>query len=215
MLLSVFKRLDIVITWSVLPGLVLAPRALPDYVGAGMNPRAAAEGAVARQMQLRAATPDELGVYLNGGPDALASVLGVSIPAGWPEYPWVIGFTLKVLQEHPGQAGWWMYYFLNPEDRVLVGSGGYKGPPRDGTVEIGYEIAPGFRGQGYATAAARQLADRAFNAAGVTVVEARTLPHTNASAAVLMKAGFICEGIVPDDQTGQAWLWRKTRPDRA
>jgi len=165
-------------------------------------------------MQLREATLDDLGAYLQGGPDALAAVLGVRIPAGWPEYPQVLDFTLNVLREDPGQAGWWMYYFLDPDDGVLVGSGGYKGPPQDRTVEIGYEIAPGFRGHGYATAAARRLVDRAFNTADVAVVEARTLPHTNASVSVLMKAGFVCQGTVPDDQTGQAWLWRKTRPDR-
>jgi [ribosomal protein S5]-alanine N-acetyltransferase len=171
----------------------------------------AAERAV--QMQLRRATWDDLGAYLRGGPDSLASVLGVRIPAGWPEYPWVIEFTLKALQEHPGQAEWWMYYFLDPAVGVLVGSGGYKGPPRNGAVEIGYEIAPGFRGHGYATAAGRQLVDLAFNTVEVAVVEARTLPNTNASTTVLTKAGFIRQGIVPDDQVGQAWLWRKTRSD--
>jgi RimJ/RimL family protein N-acetyltransferase len=104
-----------------------------------------------------------------------------------------------------------MYYFLDPELGALVGSGGYKGPPKERTVEIGYEIAPGFRGQGYATAAARQLVDRAFKTDEVAAVEARTLPCTNASVAVLMKAGFVCQGTVPDAQTVQAWLWRKTR----
>jgi RimJ/RimL family protein N-acetyltransferase len=162
-------------------------------------------------MQLRAATPEDLRAFLLGGPDSLAAGLGVSIPAGWPEYPWVIEFTLEVLLKQPGQAEWWMYYFLDPELGVLIGSGGYKGPPKDGTVEIGYEIAPGFRGQGYATAAVRQLVDRAFNTVEVAVVEARTLPRANASGAVLTKAGFACQGTVPDDQTGQAWLWRKTR----
>ena len=162
-------------------------------------------------MLLRAATPDDLAAYLHGGSDALASMLGVIIPAGWPEYPWVFEFTLEALQEQTGQAEWRMYYFLDPELGVLVGSGGYKGPPKDGTVEIGYEIAPGFRGQGYATAAVRQLVDRAFNTVEVAAVEARTLPRTNASGAVLTKAGFACQGTVPDDQTGQAWLWRKTR----
>jgi [ribosomal protein S5]-alanine N-acetyltransferase len=162
-------------------------------------------------MLLRAATPEDLGAYLHGGAESLASALGVSIPAGWPEYPWVIEFTLKVLQEQPGQAEWWMYYFLDPEVGFLVGSGGYKGPPKDGTVEIGYEIAPGFRGQGYATAAVRQLVNRAFSTVEVTMVEARTLPQVNASGAVLTKTGFAYEGIVPDNQIGQAWLWRKTR----
>jgi [ribosomal protein S5]-alanine N-acetyltransferase len=164
--------------------------------------------------QLRVATPEDLRAYLRGGPDSLASVLGVGIPAGWPEYPWIFEFTLETLQEHPGQAGWWMYYFLDLEAGVLIGSGGYKGPPKDGAVEVGYEIAPGFRGRGYATAVVRQLVDRGFSAADVAVIEARTLPVTNASAAVLAKVGFICEGVVPDDQTGQAWLWRKTRADR-
>ncbi|WP_083339707.1 GNAT family N-acetyltransferase [Arthrobacter crystallopoietes] len=166
-----------------------------------------------KQMLLKAATPEDLGAYLHGGAESLAAVLGVSIPAGWPEYPWLIDFTLKALLKQPGQAEWRMYYFLDPELGVLLGSGGYKGPPKNGTVEIGYEIAPGFRGQGYATAAVRQLVDRAFNTVEVAAVEARTLPHTNASGAVLTKAGFACQGIVPDEQTGQAWLWRKTRPE--
>jgi [ribosomal protein S5]-alanine N-acetyltransferase len=166
---------------------------------------------VSKQMLLRAATPEDLRACLHGGTESLASALGVSIPAGWPEYTWVIEFTLEVLLKQPGQAEWRMYYFLDAELGVLVGSGGYKGPPKDGTAEIGYEIAPGFRGQGYATAAVRQLVDRAFNTVEVAAVEARTLPRTNASGAVLTKAGFTCQGTVPDDQTGQAWLWRKTR----
>lgn len=164
-------------------------------------------------MLLRAAAPDELGAYLHGGPDSLTAVLGFRIPAGWPEYPWVIEFTLKALREQPGQAEWWMYYFLDRQLGFLVGSGGYKGPPRGGTVEIGYEIAPGFRGRGYATAAAGQLVERAFNSVEVAAVEARTLPCPNASVTVLRKVGFVCQGIVPDDQIGQAWLWRKTRED--
>jgi [ribosomal protein S5]-alanine N-acetyltransferase len=106
-----------------------------------------------------------------------------------------------------------MCYFLNPVLGFLVGSGGYKGPPKDGTVEIGYEIAPGFCGHGYATAAAGQLVGRAFTRVEVAAVEARTLPYANASVTVLVKVGFVCQGIVPDEQTGQAWLWRKTRPD--
>ncbi|WP_139005578.1 GNAT family N-acetyltransferase [Arthrobacter crystallopoietes] len=162
-------------------------------------------------MLLRAATPEDLRAFLRGGPDSLAAGLGVSIPAGWPEYHWVIEFTLEVLLKQPDQAEWRMYYFLDPELGSLIGSGGYKGPPKDGTVEIGYEIAPGFRGQGYATAAVRQLVERAFNTVEVAVVEARTLPRANDSGAVLTKAGFACQGIVPDDQTGQAWLWWKAR----
>jgi len=162
-------------------------------------------------MLLQVATPADLRAYLDGGKDAMCSALGVRIPAGWPEFPWVIEFTLRALEENPGQAEWMLYYFLDQDRGVLVGSGGFKGPPQDGAVEIGYEIAPACRGRGYATDAARQLVGRAFAVPEVGSVEARTLPSENASTAVLRKAGFAYQGTVQDSQVGLAWLWRITR----
>ena len=48
------------------------------------------------------------------------------------------------------------------EPRTLVGLGGFKGPPRDGVLEIGYAVAPDWEGRGIATAATRELLREAF-----------------------------------------------------
>ncbi len=54
-----------------------------------------------------------------------------------------------------------MQFFVDDATRRLVGSGGFASPPVERTVEIGYEVAPEFRGHGFGTAAARALVERA------------------------------------------------------
>lgn len=53
-------------------------------------------------------------------------------------------YAVDQLLPHPGDIDWWVYPFLDASGR-LVGSGGYQGPPANGSVEIGYEIAHEFR----------------------------------------------------------------------
>jgi [ribosomal protein S5]-alanine N-acetyltransferase len=73
---------------------------------------------------------------------------------------------------------------------TVVGMGGFTGPPCDGEVEIGYQVAPAFRGRGIATAAVRAWVARA-RAAGLRRVVARTHPRPGSSATVLARAGFV------------------------
>jgi [ribosomal protein S5]-alanine N-acetyltransferase len=128
------------------------------------------------------------------------------VPAGWPEFPEAIGFSAAKLQERPDEADWWMHFFLDPDGR-LVGSGGFVGPPQDGVAEIGYEIAPEFRGRGYATEAARAMVAKA-RANGAQAVIAHTLTHQNPSTSVLKRLGFRFVGEVPDGEQGTVWQWR-------
>ena len=74
-----------------------------------------------------------------------------------------------------------MQFFLDPATGRLLGSGGFAAPPAGRTVEIGYEIAPEFRGRGLGTAAARALVDRAVTTGAVDHVVAHTLPGPNPS----------------------------------
>lgn len=91
-----------------------------------------------------------------------------------------------------------------------VGSGGFKGPPADGEVEIAYGIDEPFRGRGFATTVATALTKYAFGQSGdVTKVIAHTLPETNASTRVLSKCGFTSVGEVTDPEDGQVWRWEK------
>lgn len=141
------------------------------------------------------------------GPDGLAAELGVTVPSGWPEFPEAIPVTREFLKLFPEQAAWSMYFFIHDPAQALVGSGGFKGAPLDGMVEIGYEIAPVWRGQGAATSAVAAMLDLARESGDVSRVTAQTLPEINESGAVLEKVGFVRVGGDTDRDVGETWRW--------
>ncbi|HEY8590582.1 MAG TPA: GNAT family protein [Naasia sp.] len=152
--------------------------------------------------------------------DALASdraefsaMIGSAAPDAWPQFPEAIGFTRDVLTEHPEQGEWWMWFFVEEATGLLVGSGGYVGPPRDRTVEIGYEVAPAFRDRGLGVGAAAALVDRAVETGEVDAVIAHTLPLQNPSTRVLVCLGFSRAGEAQDPDAGTVWRWRWDGPD--
>jgi RimJ/RimL family protein N-acetyltransferase len=92
-----------------------------------------------------------------------------------------------------------------------VGLGGFKGPAdRAGEVEIGYGIAPEYRGQGLATEAAKALVDEARRCISLARVLAHTLPANNASTRVLARCGFHRTAEIKDPQDGVIWRWERT-----
>jgi [ribosomal protein S5]-alanine N-acetyltransferase len=129
------------------------------------------------------------------------------VPAGWPEFPEAFEYTIDTLRERPAEADWWFHLFFH--DGLLVGSGGFVGPPDDGVVEIGYEIAPPFRGRGHATAAALAMVAKAGSEGDAHTVIAHTLAHENPSTAVLRRAGFRFVGEFPDPEEGAVWRWAR------
>lgn len=154
-------------------------------------------------MRVVPATLEQLGAYERNR-EEFAALVGSPVPAGWPQFPEGLEYTAMTLRAHPDQAEWWMHLFFDGD--ALVGSGGFVGPPDDGVVEIGYEIAPEYRGRGHATAAAQAMADKA-RAAGVHTVIAHTLPTDNPSTGVLRKLGFRLWGEVTDPDEGPVWRW--------
>ena len=95
---------------------------------------------------------------------------------------------------------------------VVIGSCGFKAPPDpEGVVEIAYGIDPAYRGRGYATQAAKALADFAFGSGLVRLVRAHTLPSNAASARVLAKSGFERVGLVEDPEDGTVWRWERRK----
>jgi len=93
------------------------------------------------------------------------------------------------------------------EPPALVGWGGFKGPPREGAVELGYAVAPACEGRGLATAAVRAMLEEAFADPGVRSVIAHTLPEPGPSPRVLEKAGFAFVGDVTEHGRA-AWRFR-------
>lgn len=138
------------------------------------------------------------------GPEELSAVLGAPVARGWPpEYydaP-AIEHSLSMMGQNPGKREWNFYYIsLRSSARLVIGVGGYKGPPsEDGTVEIGYSIVPDQQRRGFATEAAAALVGRAFEDPAVSRVIAETLPGLAPSIAVLERNGFrlLGEGSEP------------------
>lgn len=136
--------------------------------------------------------------------DAFASRFGIPVVRGWAGFPEAIPAVLQGLRDDPEPA-WGPYLFFDG-DGALVGFGGWKGPPHDGRVELGYAVAPERQGRGIATAAVRDLVARA-RAAGVVAVLAHTRPATSASTTVLRRCGFRRAGEVVDPDEGVTWRW--------
>ena len=139
-------------------------------------------------------------------------LIGSFVPDGWPEFPEAIGFTLDHLQNAPeADHAWSMQFFVDRATGRLLGSGGYAARPVGRAVEIGYEIAPAFRGQGFGTAAARALVERAVASGEVDHVIAHTRPGPNASTGVLVSLDFEHVADQEDPEVGIVWEWRWSR----
>ena len=167
-----------------------------------MNP-AAPSPLRTRRLDLVPATAEHLHAELSDRA-AFARMLAARVPDAWPpplyDRP-AVKFTLKKLRAAPQRAGWWTWYLLLRGDvaRVAVGIAGYKGPPREGMVEVGYSVLRRFQRRGLATEATAALVRRAFASPGISLVIAHTLTELTPSIRVLEKCGFVQRGTPLDE----------------
>ena len=153
---------------------------------------------VTRRLELIPATPALVRAALDTRA-ALEAALPATVPTSWPPDLLdraALEFVLARLAEGPAQFGWWLHFVVLVEGarRVAVGSAGYKGPPCEGAVEVGYAIVGDHQRRGYASEALDGLVARAFAAPAVDRVIAETLPELAPSIGVLHKAGFRLTG---------------------
>lgn len=139
----------------------------------------------------------------------LAAKLNAAIAPGWEGFPEAMPMLREARAVDP-QCPWRSKLFVLASPRTLVGLGGFKGPPVDGVVEIGYAIAPEYQGRGLATEAARGLIAIALSDIRVTAVDASTLGHPNASTRVLQKVGMQ-RMAERESEHGKIWQWRVLR----
>ena len=147
---------------------------------------------------------------LTEGDDAFTARFGIPVEPGWLDFPEVLPYALAQARERD-EDPWGTYLYFDATDGALIGIGGFKGPPTNGEVELGYAIAPARRERGLATAVVSVLLRRAA-AAGVTTVTAHTLAEPNASTRVLTKSGFTRTAEIEDPEDGPIWRWE--RPTR-
>jgi len=146
------------------------------------------------------------------GHQSYEATFGVKVMDGYIEFPDALNYMLSQLKSAGVDLTWGAYLYIHRADNALIGMGGYKGAPdTQGMVEIGYGVAPAYRGQGYATEAARGLTDAAFQDERVGKVWAHTLAEINASAQVLTKCGLTKIGELDDPDDGRIWRWEITK----
>lgn len=145
---------------------------------------------------------------LLAGGDAFTRGSGYRVADGYLEFPEALPALVQALRDGM-DPDWYSYLVIDPTTTTVIGLGGFKGPPTDGSVEIGYSIAPAHRGRGHATEAARRWIDIA-RARGVTLVRAHTLAEENSSTAVLRRLGFRRTAELTDPDVGAVWRWELT-----
>jgi len=99
------------------------------------------------------------------------------------------------------------FLIIRHEDGRIVGGCGFKTPPRQGRVDVGYAVAPAAQKQGAATAALEMLVEVA-RGAGASELLAEIAPSNYASTRVVEKAGFqqVGERLDEDNEHVIQWL---------
>lgn len=106
--------------------------------------------------------------------------------AGWPQADTMDGLRREILLGST-PACW-----LVVHQGSVIGELGWKGGPSpDGTAEIGYGLAPAYRGQGFGTEMVAAFVQWATDQPEVRRVVAETLADNIASRRVLERSGFV------------------------
>jgi RimJ/RimL family protein N-acetyltransferase len=154
-----------------------------------------------RRLRLIAASAE----MLDSEPDheRFGTLLGAVVPQDWPPELYDDGarqWSLEQLRAgNPPQWLTWYFVLRGEPEATVIGVGGFKGPPHDGTAEVGYGVLPAFRCRGLASEATNALIGFAFDHPQVKRVIAETYPELTASRRVMEKCGmkFVGPGSEP------------------
>ena len=142
------------------------------------------------------------------GDDELAKLLEINVPPRWTEYgEAAFRHTYDRIARGNAKIQWLTYLPVLKKTRTLIGCCGFKGAPKKGMVEIGYEVTTDFRGWALGTEIARALVAKAFESPEVELVQAHTLAAVNASTVILEKCGMSKMEEVEDPEDGKIWRW--------
>jgi ribosomal-protein-alanine N-acetyltransferase len=142
--------------------------------------------------------PPAVAAVLPADRAAAGALLGAMLPAEWPQ-----GDLLDVLplqaRSHGRAADFGVWVLIESATQTVVGDAGFKGPPADGVVEIGYSVIPDRRRRGYASEAAVALVDWARSQEDVDSVIAACDRENVASIRTLERLGFARTGMDGDE----------------
>lgn len=125
----------------------------------------------------------------------------------------------QLLTSLPTRSGGVRWVLRTLEGGALVGTAGFHAVDAyNARMEVGYELAPAFWRQGYASEALATMLAWAWENTGVHRIEALVTPGNTASTRLLDRHGFLFEGVLRGYavshgvQTDQ-WMYARLRTD--
>ena len=122
----------------------------------------------------------------------LVEMLGVYVPEHWPgpDLAEALPFFVENMEKAPSEPAWDWITIHRSDQAVIGGIGFMGGPDKDGVVEVGYDIVPEYRKQGYATEMTRSLVTWALQETDIKVVTASCFDNNIGSIKVLENVGM-------------------------
>lgn len=116
------------------------------------------------------------------------------------------------LRAEPETLGWWTWLAAERQSREVAGAVGFGGPPdANGAVMIGYATYPGAEHRGFASEAARALAEWALTQPGVQRVCASIPLDNTAARRVAERIGMRIAGTVWEEEIDDVLLYELRR----
>jgi len=154
---------------------------------------------------------------LSGDLESAQKRVGYRIPSDWPQpLESVLRFRIPLARSHPDAVPLLLLAMvLSADPEVVVGRLGFHGPvDDDGMLEIGYEVFPAHRRQGYAREAVVAMLRWAQRDPAVLLFRASVSPENAPSRNLVTGLGFVEVGSQWDDEDGEETLFERPVPGR-
>ncbi|MEU4214855.1 GNAT family N-acetyltransferase [Actinoplanes sp. NPDC026623] len=147
--------------------------------------------------------PAALRALIDSDLPAASAAAGQQLSEFIRDEKWLWEIRGEQIARDPASADWIARVAVDEPAGVVVGHGGFHGPPdAGGMVEVGYSVDPAYRRRGHARAMLAALIERARAEPGVRVVRASISPDNAGSLATIAGFGFVEVGEQWDEQDG-------------
>ncbi len=169
-------------------------------------------GVSSDRLDLVPMTLELMEALLSGDRESAQRMAGYRIPAEWPRgIESTLRFRVAVARAHPEALPLlFCAMVLRADPQVVVGRIGFHGPPDDsGMVEIGYEVLPSYRRNGYAREAVVAMLRWAQNDPAVRRLRASVSPGNLPSRRLVAGLGFVEVGSRWDEDDGEETVFER------